>query len=336
MITKRENFDLSTVTTFAIPAKCSLWVEYDDPSDIPAVLALASENVPLMHIGEGSNMLFTRDYPGVVAHSRVRGMEIVDDSDRGVVVRVGAGEKMDLFIALACDQGLWGVENLSGIPGEAGASAVQNVGAYGTEAADSIIAVHAYDSVEKKFLTIPAADCDFGYRDSMFKHSRGRYVIHHVDYLLSRDPRPNISYPAFKGRFENAPESPSMVREVVLSIRDSKLPDPATVPSAGSFFKNPVVSDSQLAEVADVEGSDDFPHYPAGDGWKIPAAWLLDRLGWKGRRFGNVAVWHLQPLVIVNPERKATATEILELEARICRSVYDVYGIVLTPEVEHI
>lgn len=336
MITKRDNFDLSTVTTFAVPARCKAWVEYDVPADIPAVLALAADNVPLMHIGEGSNMLFTRDYPGIVAHSCVKGIEIVRDDDDRSIVRVGAGERMDSFIKWACDGNLWGIENLSGIPGEAGASAVQNVGAYGTEAADTIIAVHAYDTVRKEFVTIDAADCDFGYRHSMFKLHPGRYVIHHVDYALSKRPQPNIDYPAFKGRFETLPDNPCQIRDAVMAIRDSKLPDPSRVPSAGSFFKNPVIDDQALDRVIDVEGNEEFPRFRTGCGWKIPAAWLIDRCGWKGRQLGNAAVWHLQPLVIVNPERKATAAEILDLESRIVQSVQERYGITLTPEVEHI
>ncbi|MDE6377555.1 MAG: FAD-binding protein, partial [Duncaniella sp.] len=186
MIRKYDNFDLSAVTTFAVPARCRVWVEYDEPSDIPEVLSLGADGAPLMHIGEGSNMLFTRDYPGVVAHSRVKGIEIIGSETHKAIVRVGAGERMDSFVEWACSHGLWGIENLSGIPGEVGASAVQNVGAYGTEAADTIVAVHAYDAERREFVIIDASDCHFGYRDSVFKHSpaRDRYVIHHVDYAL--------------------------------------------------------------------------------------------------------------------------------------------------------
>lgn len=340
MITTRSNFDLSAVTTFAVPAKCDLWVEYDSPADIPDVLAIAArEGKPFLHIGEGSNMLFTRDFPGVVAHSLVKGIEELSSTHEEIIVRVGAGVPMDEFVEWACEHELWGIENLSGIPGEAGASAVQNVGAYGTEAADTIVAVHAYDRNMDEFVTIPAEECQFGYRDSLFKHPdvKGRYVIHHVDYRLSRLPKPNVSYPAFKGFFLEAPQHPKQVREAVREIRDSKLPDPAKVPSAGSFFKNPVVNSQQLAHLIAIEGGEDFPHYPAGESeWKVPAAWLIDRCSWKGHRQGNVAVWHLQPLVITNPERRATGDEVVALENEIRNSVLERYGIELTPEVEHI
>lgn len=338
MITTRNNFDLSAVTTFAIPARCDLWVEYDSPADIPEVLAMAAaEGKPFLHIGEGSNMLFTRDFPGVVAHSQVDGIEEYHASIDCLTVRVGAGVSMDAFVKWACERKLWGVENLSGIPGEAGASAVQNVGAYGAEAADTIVSVEAYDRDKGEFVTIPAEECRFAYRDSLFKQLKGRYVIHHIVYRLNRVPSPNVNYPAFNGIFESAPVTPGQVREAVMKIRDSKLPHPSHVPSAGSFFKNPVVDSELLARVAAVEGDDEMPRYPAGDSmWKIPAAWLIDKCGWKGRRLGNAAVWHLQPLVITNPDRRATGEEIVALENEIRQSVYARYGIELTPEVEHI
>lgn len=338
MITSRPDFDLSTVTTFAIPARCSRFVEYDTAADIPLLLSSLSEGDKLVNIGEGSNMLFTRDFDGVVAHSRIKGIEVIDRVEDEVIVRVGSGVRMDDFISWACDQCLWGVENLSGIPGEAGASAVQNVGAYGVEAADCLVRVNAYDRINGEFVTIPAAECGFGYRDSIFKRpeNKERYIIHSVDYCLSAKPLPKIDYPAFKTVLSSIPTTPVEVRIAVIAIRDSKLPDPSRVPSAGSFFKNPVVSDAQLAHVISVEGNDSFPHYSTDGGWKIPAAWLIDRCGWKGHREGNVAVWHLQPLVIVNPERRASASEVLALENKIEESVKSRYGIRLTPEVEHI
>lgn len=338
MITTRQNFDLAQVTTFAIPAKCGCYMEYDRPEDIPFILSTLRGGVDLFHIGGGSNLLFTSDYQGVVAHSAIKGIEIVDENPADVTVRVGAGEVMDDFIRWACDRELWGVENLSGIPGEVGASAVQNVGAYGSEAADTIVEVNAYDRDSKEFVTLTNAECRYGYRDSIFKHPdmHGCYIIHSVVYRLSATPKPNIGYPALKERFTTPPLTPHQVREAVIAVRDSKLPDPSKVPSAGSFFKNPVISDEQLNHIISVEDCDSFPHYRSDDGWKIPAAWLIDRCGWKGYSDGNVAVWHLQPLVIVNPERKATAAEVLDLENRIRQSVKERYGVTLVPEVEHI
>lgn len=338
MITTHHNFDLSKVTTFAIPAKCGCFIEYDRKEDIPFILSTLRKDVDFLHIGGGSNLLFTSDFPGVIAHSKIKGIEIIEESSSSVQVRVGAGEIMDNFIRWACDRMLWGIENLSGIPGEVGASAVQNVGAYGMEAADSIIEVNAFDREKNEFVTIARDECHYGYRDSIFKRSElhGCYIIHSVVYRLSPLPAPRIEYPALKERFSTMPTSPLEVRNAVMSVRDTKLPDPQTVPSAGSFFKNPIISEPQLDHIRNVEGNDSFPHYRADGGWKIPAAWLIDRCGWKGRSMGNVAVWHLQPLVIVNPDHKATADEVLRIEHEITRSVYEKYGVTLTPEVEHI
>ncbi|WP_304419026.1 UDP-N-acetylmuramate dehydrogenase [Muribaculum intestinale] len=338
MITTRQNFDLTAMTTFAIPAKCGCFIEYDIPEDIPFILSTLRHDVDFVHIGGGSNLLFTHDFPGVVAHSAIKGIEIVEEDPAGVKVKVGAGEKMDDFIRWACDRELWGVENLSGIPGEVGASAVQNVGAYGSEAADAIVEVNAYDREKGEFVTIPCEECRYGYRDSIFKRPelRGCYIIHSVVYRLTATPSPKIDYPALRERFQEPPQSPTQVRDAVIAVRDSKLPDPADTPSAGSFFKNPVIDDATLRHIIEVEGNESFPHYAVDGGWKIPAAWLIDRCGWKGRREGNVGVWHLQPLVIVNPERKATASEVIALEQRIKDSVMNRYGVTLTPEVEHI
>lgn len=339
MITTHQNFDLSKATTFAIPAKCGCYIEYDQAEDIPFLLSMLHRDVDFMHIGGGSNLLFTSDFPGIIAHSKVKGYEIVEESPSEIKVKVGAGVVMDDFINWACERELWGIENLSGIPGEVGASAVQNVGAYGTEAADAIVEVNAYDREKNEFITMSCDECRYGYRDSIFKRPelRGCYIIHSVVYRLHVHPHPKTDYPALKEEFPTPPTTPRQVREAVIRIRDSKLPDPKMVPSAGSFFKNPVVSEEQMLHVTEVEGNDRFPHYRTDDGgWKIPAAWLIDRCGWKGRREGNVAVWHLQPLVIVNPDRKATAKEVVGLENMIKDSVEKRYGITLTPEVEHI
>lgn len=338
MIITHQNYDLTTATTFAIPAKCGCFIEYDNPDDIPFILSTLRKDVDFLHIGGGSNLLFTSDFPGVVAHSAIKGIEIIEEDPSGIKVCVGAGVKMDDFILWACDRELWGIENLSGIPGEVGASAVQNVGAYGMEAADAIIEVNAFDREKNDFVTIPREECHYAYRDSIFKRPelRGCYIIHSVVYKLSAIPNPRIGYPALQERFSEPPTTPRQVREAVISVRNSKLPDPFVTPSAGSFFKNPVISDDQLEQIRTVEGNDSFPHYQTDGGWKIPAAWLIDRCGWKGYETGNVAVWHLQPLVIVNPHRKATADEVLNLERRIVESVYEKYGVKLTPEVEHI
>lgn len=341
MITTLDNYDLSDRNTFAMKVRCGVFMEYTAADDIPFLISSIRKEIERFHIGGGSNLLFTGDFPGVVLHSAIKGMDIIEESPGKVTVRVGAGETMDDFIRWACDRELWGVENLSGIPGEVGASAVQNVGAYGTEACDAIVSVHAFDEVEHDFVTFSKDECEYAYRDSLFKHpdEKGRYIIHAVDYALSPIPSPNLSYPALARLFEGrnqAELTPHDIRKAVIATRDSKLPDPARVPSAGSFFKNPVISDSHFAEICEAESDCQVLHYKVDGGHKIPAAWLIDRCGWKGYSEGNVAVWHLQPLVIVNPERKASPEEVINLEKKIIASVRERFGINLTPEVEHI
>lgn len=341
MITTIDNYDLSTRNTFAMKVKCGIFMEYTKADDIPFLLSSIRRDIGKMHIGAGSNLLFTRDYPGVVLHSAIKGMEIIDENPDRVIVRVGAGETMDDFVIWACDRGLWGIENLSGIPGEVGASAVQNVGAYGTEACDAIVTVHAYDEVEREFVSFTNEECRYAYRDSMFKKpdAKDRFIIHSVDYKLSPAKGPNLSYPALQKAFDGcdvATLTPHDIRKTVIATRDSKLPDPAKVPSAGSFFKNPVVSEECFNAIADREADTSVPHFKVDGGYKIPAAWLIDRCGWKGHKEGDVAVWHLQPLVIVNPERKASPAEVIALEQKIIDSVRERFGITLSPEVEHI
>lgn len=337
MIKSYPNFDLSPRTTFAVKARCDRFVEYDSPEDIPAVIEMTRGEKNVMHIGAGSNLLFTCDYPGTVLHSAVKGIREISRNGDEVIIEAGAGEEMDALVAEMCSRNLWGLENLSGIPGEVGASAVQNVGAYGAEAGDAIVSVKAYDREKDDFVVIPKDECDFGYRQSMFKQTenRGRYIILSVLFRLFSTPKPLTDYPALKNRFPETPTTPTEVREAVIAIRDTKLPDPAKVPSAGSFFKNPVVSVEKYEEIKSAEDGD-VPGYRTDEGVKIPAAWLIDRCGWKGRMVGNAGVWHLQPLVIVNPERKASANEIIALENEIIASVRDRLGIILTPEVEHI
>ncbi len=341
MINTFYNYDLTAHNTLAMNVECSCYMEYTSPEDIPFVLSSIRKDVDWIQIGAGCNLLFTGNYPGVVLHSAIKYIDILENSGNNVLVKVGSGVVMDDFIKWACDRGLWGVENLSGIPGEAGASAVQNVGAYGVEAGDVIERVRAFDEVNREFVTIEAKDCEFGYRTSLFKQpdEKGRYIIHAVEYRLSKLPNPKLGYPALTARLENADIAaltPTAIRNEIIEIRNSKLPDPSTIPSAGSFFMNPVVPEETFRRIAESMGNTDFPHFKTDKGYKIPAAWLIDICGWKGVKKGNAEVWHLQPLVLVNPSRKATPQEIIALENDIIKSVKERFGITLSPEVEHI
>ena len=301
----------------------------------------------LKHIGGGSNLLFTGDFPGTVLHSAIRHIEVVSDSDDEVLVRVGAGVEFDKLCEWAAGRSLWGPENLSHIPGEAGAAAVQNIGAYGVEAKDIIREVRAFDLVSRKFLIFSVEECNYGYRDSFFKSPEGkdRYIITGIVFAFRRNGSPILEYGNLRETLlSRCPcPTPSDVRETIISIRRTKLPEVGEVGSAGSFFKNPVVSREVFDNVVRVSGRDEasVPHYPVpvpgGEPWvKIPAAWLIDQCGWKGAVRGGAGVWPSQPLVIINASGDASPEEILALEECIRMSVSDRFGIVLSPEVEHI
>ena len=301
----------------------------------------------LKHIGGGSNLLFTGDFPGTVLHSAIRHIDVISDSDDEVLVRVGAGVEFDKLCEWAAGRSLWGPENLSHIPGEAGAAAVQNIGAYGIEAKDIIREVRAFDLVSRKFLTFSVEECNYGYRDSFFKSPEGkdRYIITGIVFAFRRNGSPILEYGNLRETLlSRCPcPTPSDVRETIISIRRTKLPEVGEVGSAGSFFKNPVVSREVFGNVVRVSGRDEasVPHYPVpgpgGEPWvKIPAAWLIDQCGWKGAVRGGAGVWPSQPLVIINASGEASPEEILALEECIRMSVSDRFGIVLNPEVEHI
>ena len=344
----RTNYyqDLTKMNTFGMKVKARCFMEYDSVADL---VDIEFEELarPVLHIGGGSNLLFTDDFKGTVLHSRIDFIEILDEGPE-VLVSVGAGVVFDDFCSWAAKEGLWGVENLSHIPGEVGASAVQNIGAYGVEVKDVIKKVYCYDTLEEEFVSFDVEDCEYGYRDSIFKNPeiKGRYVVTHVVFALSRIPQPKLDYghlnDAVKETAGDGALTPALIRRVIIKIRKEKLPEPSVMGSAGSFFKNPVISAEHFARIeaaAKAEYGPDYkvPHYDLHDGtFKIPAAWLIEQCGWKGRRSGNAAVYEKQPLVIVNYTGEAYPEEIIGLEKRIIDSVKKKFDIELHPEVEHI
>ncbi len=344
MITSIKDFNLHSCNTFRINAMCQEFIEYTSADDLPAVMQMV-DNRPYINIGAGSNMLFTDDFDGVVLHSRI--LEITSDyvDNDKVILRVGSGVCFDDLIQQCAQSGLWGIENLSGIPGEAGAAAVQNVGAYGVEACDVLQKIECYDAHTGRFVEFAKDECDYGYRYSMFKapENHNRYIITHIVISLSAKPEPQTGYKSLREAIGDTPVvSPVTVRDAVLAVRAAKLPSVEDYGSAGSFFKNPVVDrdvyDRICKQMNDESDSAavSVPHYDLGSQVKIPAAWLIEQCGLKGYAVGNVAVWHMQPLVIINRTGRATADEILQLEYTIIENVNDRFGIVLSPEVEHI
>ena len=382
--------DLTRMNTFGMKVKARCFIEYDSVADLVDI-EFSELARPVLHIGGGSNLLFTDDFKGTVLHSKIDFIEILEDhhdrpsvilsesegSASPVLVSVGAGVVFDDFCAWAAREGLWGVENLSYIPGEVGASAVQNIGAYGVEVKDVIHKVYCYDTVEEQFVSFSVEECGYGYRDSIFKNPeiKGRYIVTHVVFSLSREPMPRLDYghlasavagvisdgddmpppargcPSSRGRgsaesdmtpAEEQLITPSLIRKVIIRIRKEKLPEPSVMGSAGSFFKNPVISIEHFRKIeaaakAECGADCKVPHYALPDGTvKVPAAWMIEQCGWKGKRSGGAAVWEKQPLVIVNYTGEAYPEEIIGLERRIIDSVKQKFGVELHPEVEHI
>ncbi len=338
LMTRIENYDLSAHNTFRMKAKCSLYIEYETVEELKG-LDWKSLPQPVMHIGAGSNLLFTGDFPGTVLHSRVQFMKFVDMGLDEVLMTVGSGVVFDDFVARACDAGLWGAENLSLIPGETGAAAVQNIGAYGAEVKDIIAGVVCLDTRDWSKTVFKTEECRYAYRDSMFKHEKGRYIITSVLFRLTRRHSPKLEYGGIKAALEGLDYkavTPNIVRGAVIDIRRSKLPDPAETGSAGSFFKNPVVAREDYARIAGLFPGE-VPHFDLPDGTvKIPAAWMIDRCGLKGARIGGAQVYEKQPLVLVNASGDATAQDVLALERRVVAAVKDRFGVELRPEVEHV
>ena len=364
MINTEYYKDLTKMNTFGMKVKTRCFIEYDSVADL---VDIEFEELarPVLHIGGGSNLLFTDDFKGTILHSKINFIEEIGSEDNMTLVSVGAGVVFDDFCDWAAKEGLWGVENLSYIPGEVGASAVQNIGAYGVEVKDVIHKVYCYDTVEEEFVNFDVEDCDYGYRDSAFKDPeiKGRYIVTHVVFALSREPQPKLDYGHLKTAVEEAANchfersgsevekslTPALVRKVIIRIRKEKLPEPSVMGSAGSFFKNPVITAEHFARIeaaAKAELGADYkvPHYVVDNvissevekSVKVPAAWLIEQCGWKGRRSGGAAVYEKQPLVIVNYTGEAYPEEIIGLERRIVASVKQKFDVVLHPEVEHI
>ena len=328
-------FSLKNYNTFGIDAACSRFVEYDSVEALQSLLPEVVASGQWMHIGGGSNLLFTRDFEGTILHSRIRGIEEVRREAETVWVRVGAGEVWDDWVAEAVRRGYYGLENLSLIPGEVGASAVQNIGAYGAEAGQFIETVETVEVATGQRRSFAGEDCGYGYRSSIFKKElRGLHVVTHVVFRLSLRFAPQLSYRALAAEVERRGISPASLtaeglRGLIIEVRRSKLPDPADLGSAGSFFMNPVVSAEKCASL--LEQYPTMPHFPAEGGVKVPAGWLIEQCGWKGRRVGHAGVYEKQALVLVN-HGGATGAEIWSLAQQIQADVLEKFGIAIHPE----
>ncbi len=337
----RYDKDLTSLTTFGVKASCSVFAEYKNVRELTWISRQKEYlDNQVLHIGGGSNLLFTGHYDGLVLRSAIMGKNIYRNHDTGAVTLiVGAGEDWPELVRWSVAEGLAGLENLAGIPGQAGASAVQNIGAYGVEAKDVIFSVECFDCEKREVVTFFNRDCNFGYRDSRFKHEwKGRYYVLRVALRLTEsDTAAHLEYGPLKDmaeRLGHAP-SPSEVAREIESIRDAKLPDPKVTGSAGSFFKNPVIRKNYFEEEV-LSRNPEVPFYPVNDHYvKVPAGWLIEHAGLKGERIGGAEVYPRQCLVIANTGN-ATAQDVIALAHRVTETVEARFGIHLSREVNYI
>ena len=324
--------------TFHIKAECEHLIEFSSLEELCEVLPVlrgAQAKGKLLIIGRGSNLLPTRHYDGVVVRSRIMGREVTSDNGKEVMLRCGSGETVDDVIEWSVEQGFYGMENLSLIPGEVGASAVQNIGAYGAEAKDCIETVEAIEISTGEQYIINNVDCQYAYRHSIFKAEwKNRFIITHVTYRLSRTFVPHLDYGNIRQALaDKGIDNPTArdVRDTIIAIRQDKLPDHEVEGNAGSFFMNPIVPREKYLEL--LRDYPNMPHYNVdADHEKIPAGWMIDQCGWKGRSVGRAGVHTKQALVLVN-RGGADGKEVVELCQRIQNDVRNKFGIDIHPEV---
>lgn len=337
-----HDHDITSLTTFGIPVRAHLFAEYDSVKELTRISRTPEflEN-EVLHLGAGSNLLFIHDFDGLVLHSRIMGRTIYRKDDHTVFAIAGAGENWAEFVAWTVEQGLAGLENLAGIPGCVGASPVQNVGAYGAEAGDFIHSVEVFDVEARKTISIKGEDCGFGYRDSNFKREwKNKYIVTRVSFRLREsDEAKNLTYRPLDSlavRLGHTP-SPAEVMSEVIHTRNTKLPDPAEIGSAGSFFRNPVVDREYFSRVLRKIDPEMPEYYVPGhpDKVKVPAARLIEKAGMKGFRFGGAEVYPKQCLVIANTGG-ASADDVLTVVKRVRRAVKRNFGLILHPEVNFI
>lgn len=336
-----ENVPLANYSTMRLGGTAAFLTEVNSRQEIVDAANWAAEkNVPMMLIGEGSNIIWDDDgYPGLVVVNKVTGITSSGDFDTGIYLTAASGENWDKFVEHSVQQGLTGIEYLSLIPGTVGATPVQNVGAYGTEVSNTITTIEAYDTVEKSLVILRGSDCDFGYRTSRFKTTdKGRFLITSVTFFLQKGNPKGPFYGALESylREHNVTNNfdPAIIREAVIAIRSSKLPDPAVIANNGSFFANPIIRSADFTQI--LADNPTIPHWEMPDNKiKISAAWLIEQSGFKDfhDEQTGMATWHKQPLVLVN-EHATTTAQLKAFRQQILDTVHDKFGITLEQEPE--
>ena len=325
-------FSLKNLNTFGIEAHCQNLIEIKSIAQLKEIVPTL-KNTPLV-LGGGSNILFTQDVEQDILHNTLKGIQLLEEKDESAFIKVFSGENWHQFVEWSLSKGFYGIENLSLIPGSCGAAPIQNIGAYGVELKDVVDSVEVVDFEEGKTQTFTKTECKFGYRDSIFKNElKSKVFITSINLKLSKNPTlirseyGSIKEELLKQGITNP--TPIDISKTVIKIRQSKLPDPKNLGNAGSFFKNPVLS----LEEFNLIRHHDMPYYPQADGnVKVPAAWLIEKSGWKGYRRGDVGCHYNQALVLVN-YGKASGSDILNLARDIQTDIMEKYGITLQPEV---
>jgi UDP-N-acetylmuramate dehydrogenase len=329
----KKKFNLKEYNTFGLNVNCRYFIPLEDPEILPCLKESPEwlDNAHLI-LGEGSNILFLSDFDGLVLHPCNRGITIKSEDEKHIYVTVAAGEKWDFFVEWCVAKGFGGIENLSLIPGLVGSAPVQNIGAYGVEIAERIVSVKGFDFSRQEFRNYEGTECEFGYRSSIFKTTlKDRFLITEVTFRLDKHPLFVLNYGPVEKEFNRkSKQDLANLRQTIIEIRESKLPDPLNTGNAGSFFKNPLISRELFLQL--IHEYPQMPNFPAGDQFKIPAAWLIERSGWKGVRENAVGTWPSQPLVIVN-YGGAGGKEIYGFSEKIREAVYKKFRIRIEREV---
>lgn len=332
-----ENFSLQPYNTFGVEAKAKYFIEVQTIEELKEALNFSSSHtLKLLFLGGGSNILLTKDFEGLAIKINLKGISEQNSDENHVLVTAKAGENWHEFVMFCLEKNYGGLENLSLIPGNVGTSPMQNIGAYGTEIKDVFVSCTVLNLENQEVEIFDLEQCRFGYRDSIFKQEgKGKYVILEVTFKLTKkDHRIKTEYGAIQSELEKLHISTPTIQDVskaVINIRQSKLPDPKEIGNAGSFFKNPTIPVSQFEVLK--QQFENIQGYPNGDWVKVPAGWLIEQCGWKGKQIGNVASHQLQSLVIINTTGKATGKEIFDFSTEIINSVKEKFGIELEREV---
>jgi len=329
-----QNYSLEPHNTFRLPVRTRWFMEYDNEEELSRILRDDFfQSTASLSIGEGSNLLFINDFDGIIIHSLIKGITVVENTTDSVLLRVGAAAHWDDVVEYAVSKGWGGIENLSNIPGEAGAAAIQNIGAYGVEIKDVIETVEAINQLTGKKYFFTNDDCRYGYRHSFFKETdHAPFIITAIRLRLLSAPQFRMDYGNLKVALKGREVTLQTIRDTITEIRRSKLPDPDKLGNAGSFFMNPVIPLSQFNDLQNRYPT--IPFYPAPENRvKIPAAWLIEQCGYKGKREGNVGIYEKQALILVN-HGGAAGAEIATFANKIQQAVQEKFGIRLESEVK--